>query len=616
MKNIKLSSKMIISFAILTIFTIGIVIGGIFGITQLNKGVNMLYENVVVGMEHINRIKTNILEQRVLVQQYADNIVDTAKAAEIKEQIQTNLETNEKNITDYQENVVQSTTVVANGLLDEATLQELLDMVDQFVVLNDDYFSTTLSAIIAKQSVTTEEISSFLNSENSQQMMDLLNIASNFYIAQSEKSVTLTDSSSRMINILIYVALAIYLLVAGLLIVLIPRSIAKPIRHLIKVADAVAVGDMSKKVNAKYSSRKDEVGMLAEALNRMQLEINRQIELLEALARADLTITPQLRSEQDTMGKALISLSESLNQVVSDVSFSTENVTKEAKLVASQSQELAQGTTEQAASVEELSSAFFQISLNTKESANLASKAASVSDEVKNKAIEGSQMMSQMIQAVQDAATASKSIDKIIKAIEEISFQTNILALNAAVEAAHAGQNGSGFAVVAAEVRSLASKSAASAKETSILIANTLDKVNLGAEIAGETSDSFQKIVDGVMESTKMITDIAKFSEEQASAIDQINSGIGQVAQVIHINSSAAEECAAAAEKLSSQAKAMEHLLSRFRRKDSDNNIIHGRRDDDAMSSPSAKIIADPDFKIDLSPTMPPSIPNDDFGKY
>ncbi len=227
------------------------------------------------------------------------------------------------------------------------------------------------------------------------------------------------------------------------------------------------------------------------------------------------------------------------------------------------------------------------------------------------RAVEGTEQMNLMIRAVQDAAAASESIDKIIRVIEEISFQTNILALNAAVEAAHAGQNGSGFAVVAAEVRSLASKSASSAKETSALIANALEKVRLGVKIADKTSESFQKIVSGILESTKMITDIAKFSEEQAMAIEQINTGIGQVSQVIHLNSCAAEECANAADKMSGQVRVMNETLAQFKVKDCGRDPAPNTQEKYEGSYPE-KLQVPAGFTIDLSP----SIPDNDFGKY
>ena len=235
-----------------------------------------------------------------------------------------------------------------------------------------------------------------------------------------------------------------------------------------------------------------------------------------------------------------------------------------AKQISDGAQSLAQGSTQQAASIEQLSSSVAEIASKTKTNAEIAGKTAALAHTIIANAEKGSLQMDEMIGAVKDIDEASQSIGKIIKTIDDIAFQTNILALNAAVEAARAGQHGKGFAVVAEEVRNLAAKSAEAAKDTGTMIQDSMEKAQFGTRIAGETAASLTEIITGINESSLLIDAIEKSSEEQTHGIEQINTGIDQVAQVVQQNSATAEESAASSEEMSSQANILEKLLVRF----------------------------------------------------
>jgi len=373
----------------------------------------------------------------------------------------------------------------------------------------------------------------------------------------------LHDSNVYILTAMICTAVVVTVFIT----LIISKSITRPIKKMVEVADAIAIGDMS--VDVGYLA-KDEVGMLSEAFRRMVGGINEQILLVDALANGDLTITPEMRSETDMMNKALRRMVVSLNGMFNEIGGASARMSVGSKEIADGALALAQGSTEQSTAIEQLSVTIGRVAEKTKQTAETAGTAATLSNQIKDYAQTGSQKMDAMVQAVNEIGDAGHSISKIIKLIDDIAFQTNILALNAAVEAANAGQYGKGFAVVAGEVRVLAAKSAEAAKDSEALLSASIEKTDNGARAAKDTSSSLTDIISGINDSAKLINDIAIASDEQSQAISQINIGISQVAQVVNQNSATAEQSAAAAEQMSSQSTTLKDLLSRFKLKESE----------------------------------------------
>jgi methyl-accepting chemotaxis protein len=181
----------------------------------------------------------------------------------------------------------------------------------------------------------------------------------------------------------------------------------------------------------------------------------------------------------------------------------------------------------------ELSSSASEVAAQTASAAELASKAAELTGSMKENADTGSKQMAQMISAVQEIKESAQTINKVINTINEIAFQTNLLALNASVEAARAGEAGKGFAVVADEVRNLATRSAQAASDTNGIIRTSIEKSELGYRIAGDTAKSLEDILSGLTSANQFVSEIARSSEEQAAAIQTINTSLQRVSDII-----------------------------------------------------------------------------------
>jgi len=231
-------------------------------------------------------------------------------------------------------------------------------------------------------------------------------------------------------------------------------------------------------------------------------------------------------------------------------------------------QALAQGTTDQAASVNDLSNAIVTINGMAKENSHLTSVTLDEAQESRRLMDACAEQVHHMLEAMRMIDEKSKIILRTTKVIDDIAFQTNILALNAAVEAARAGQHGKGFAVVAEEVRNLASKSAAAAKETSNLLESSSQGVEEGNRIAGRVSASLQSVVEIAQANTEHIARVQSLSASQSEAITGINASIDKMAQIIQQISATAQESAASSEEMSVQADYLGNLIDNFRRRD------------------------------------------------
>jgi methyl-accepting chemotaxis protein len=295
--------------------------------------------------------------------------------------------------------------------------------------------------------------------------------------------------------------------------------------------------------------------------------MNEAIRVANAIAKGDLTNRIVVKSNDETgrMLAAMKEMSERLSALVARAAEASSSVGTGARQIAAGNMNLSQRTEEQASSLEETASSMEELTSTVKQNADSARQASQLANAARESAERGGEVVAKAVQAMSDINASSKKVSDIIGVIDEIAFQTNLLALNAAVEAARAGEQGRGFAVVAAEVRNLAQRSAASAKEIKSLINDSVKKVNDGTELVHQSGQTLAEIVSSVKKATDIVAEIAAASQEQAAGIEQVNRAVMQMDEMTQQNAALVEQAAAASRSMEEQAETLNELMAEFR---------------------------------------------------
>lgn len=388
---------------------------------------------------------------------------------------------------------------------------------------------------------------------SNQPLVDKLNASLEAHRQHNEKLADdATENALKTINSATWSAVAVsmtVILVVSVMGVLISRKIVSSISEAVEVAEAIASGDLTRKISV---TSEDEIGLLMQAMSRMNAGL---IDIVGNVRTGVSTIAAA--SSQIAMGNI-------------DLSARTES---------------------QASSLEETASATEELTSTVKQNAENARQANQLASSASTVAVQGGEVVGQVVSTMSDINASSAKIVEIINVIDGIAFQTNILALNAAVEAARAGEQGRGFAVVASEVRNLAQRSASAAKEIKQLIDDSVTKVNVGSKLVEQAGATIQEVVNSVHRVSDIVSEITLASNEQSVGIEQVNQAIGQMDQTTQENAALVEEAAAAAQSLQEQAHQLEKTVSLFKL-ESDQLALYKPQSVSSPVKPTAKAVS------------------------
>ncbi len=340
-------------------------------------------------------------------------------------------------------------------------------------------------------------------------------------------------------------------------------------REVASIVEASVKGDFTKRI--EMQGKEGFFKQLGEGVNQLmqtsETGLNEVVRVLDALSRGDLTekITNEYSGTFGQLKDDSNTTVENLKEIIGQIKDATDTINTAAKEIAAGNNDLSQRTEEQASSLEETASSMEELTSTVRQNAENAKQANQLAIGASDVAGKGGAVVSQVVTTMNSINESSRKIVDIISVIDGIAFQTNILALNAAVEAARAGEQGRGFAVVAAEVRNLAQRSAAAAKEIKTLIGDSVEKVEGGSKLVAQAGQTMEEIVTAIKRVTDIMSEITAASTEQSQGIEQVNMAISQMDEVTQQNAALVEEAAAAAESMEEQAQNLSASVGTFK---------------------------------------------------
>ena len=560
MKNIKMRMKLMISFMIIVM--LAVVIGGV-GVLSLNtlKDDTQLLSSRTDTVITSARIGRNIQQQRAAYRGAA-----AFKLLDLKDSFYASVDE-----VKALENEYFSLYSKLYSLLVTNESKRLLNEIDRaygsYAEARDGFIALMRNDNMRDEDMLRELEKPAMYADN---LVKNVTVLTDFINDLTDKQAVQAAVDAKLAAVVMLAIIAAAVVASLFLSIYISRNISKPLSMMqdaiVRVGHTGSLYFTSAQLAAmkEEGKNKDEIGQSFCAFNKLLERLLYIGHNLNAVANGDLTAHIELLSENDEMGIALTSMIDGLNDIFKEIRSVSGQVLAASSEIAEGAQQLAFGNSEQEASVDSILSSVGDMSKQAELGFTLARKSVENSNAICAIAQNGSEKMKSLSNAVQEMRGASYAIDAVVKIIDEIAFNINLLALNAAVEAAHAGSHGEGFAIVADEIRKLASKSAKAVNETALLISTSIKKSDDGILASREAADALEEIVVGVEETAKVLATIAEQSEYTKTFAGQVDQEMQQVARVVRDNSETSEKNAATSEEMNCQANALDCFVERF----------------------------------------------------
>lgn len=559
MRNLKVRGKLLLSFGIVIGCAVIISILAIFGMSSLHAENNTLAGKSLANTESVWELRRNLIsEERYSLMA----IVESDKTA-----VRSYLDTAQK---EEKRNEEVMAKYLENYRVDKSKIDELKALCEE-----EKPYREKFQSLIKEGTDKSSEQAFEVYEKEYKPILDrhaaLLKEIGDAQIKLADNQVAEAKSLYRVLLVVLIIVMLAALAISILMVKTLLKAIILPLYEIENAARALSEGDFNVQITHESGDEFGEVcGKMQESFATLKQIINEISKTMEELGNGNLTrgVTMEFPGEMGIIAESIDALVKKLNDIFSEIIGASDQIDEGASQVSDGSQALAQGASEQASSVEELSATLEEVSGQVKENSENAQKASNLAVESGQVAESTLGNMQQLMTAMEEITTASGEIQKVIKVIDDIAFQTNILALNAAVEAARAGEAGKGFAVVADEVRNLAAKSADAAKSTTDMIDSSIAAVERGENMAKKTHDAFEELDRKVQGVVGTVHEISEASAKQAVSIEEITAGVDQISSVVQTNTATSEESAAASEELSAQAGMMKQKVSQFKLSD------------------------------------------------